>query len=416
MTFLSDAVLVVSCLVVQAFFAGSEIAMVSADRLALRAAADGGNAGARRAIQLLERPARLVGMCLLGANVATITGATILSNALGGLVGIGSELIVIAVYTPLTVIFAEVLPKSIFLQHANSLAPRVSRPLGALQALFTPPLWVSERFTRGVLWLAGRTAQDVHKVRREDIQLLLETTETSDLHADEREIIRRVFEFSETLVSEAMVPLIEVVAVPETATVDEAAASLVEHGFSRLPVYRKRVDRIVGIVSHSDVLAATDGAMRVSKAMREVLFVPESTRVDALFVELRRRRQRLAVAVDEYGGAVGLISMEDILEEIVGDIQDEFDRRRPQVRKLGERTWVASGRAEIDVLYSATGFEMPEGDYETLAGFLLARLGHVPQVGERLAWDNFQFIVAQASDRAILEVEIQKTGGTQAKP
>jgi CBS domain containing-hemolysin-like protein len=413
---LSDAVVVAACLAVQAFFAGSEIAMISADRLALRGAADAGDAGARRAMQLLERPARLVGMCLLGANVATITGATVLANAFGHLGGFGGELLVVAVYTPLTVIFAEVIPKSVFLQYANTLAPRLARTVGALQALFTPPLWISERFTRGVLWLAGRTAQDVHRVRREDIQLLLETSETSDIHADEREIIRRVFEFSETLVSEAMVPLIEVVGVPETATCDEAAASMVEHGFSRLPVYRKRVDRVVGIVSHSDLLAASDGDMRVAKAMREVLFVPESTRVDALFVELRRRRQRLAVAVDEYGGAVGLISMEDILEEIVGDIQDEFDRRRPQIRKLGERTWIASGRAEVDVLFNATGFEMPEGEYETLAGFLLARLGHVPQVGERIGWGSYQFTVAQATDRAIVEVEIQRTGTPAGKP
>ena len=144
--------------------------------------------------------------------------------------------------------------------------------------------------------------------------------------------------------------------------------------------------------------------------MREVAHVPESKKVEALFYELRRKRQRLAVAVDEYGGAVGVISMEDILEEIVGDIEDEFDGRRPLVRKVGEREWIASGRVESEALRAATTFEIPEGDYETLAGFLLARLGHVPAPGEKLPWGQWVFTVTSANERAILEVSMTATG------
>jgi CBS domain containing-hemolysin-like protein len=217
-------------------------------------------------------------------------------------------------------------------------------------------------------------------------------------------MILRVFNFSETEVQDAMVPLIEVVAVAETATVDEAAALAVEHGFSRLPVYRRRVDRIVGVVNHSDLMFVDDGSLPVQRVMHDLVYVPETKRVDQLFLELRRKRQRLAVVVDEYGGAVGLISIEDILEEIVGDIEDEFDRRRPLVRKTGEREWTASSRVEAEALLSVTGFEMPEGDYETIAGFLLSRLGHVPAVGEVLSWEGWTLTVSKANERAILEV------------
>jgi CBS domain containing-hemolysin-like protein len=160
---------------------------------------------------------------------------------------------------------------------------------------------------------------------------------------------------------------------------------------------------------HSDLLFAPDDSQPVSTVMHEMLFVPETKRVDELFLDLRRRRARLAVAVDEYGGAVGLISIEDILEEIVGDIEDEFDRRRPLVRKIGEREWIASGRVEGEDLLTTTGFDMPEGEYETLAGFLLSQLGHVPAVGERLTWGPYVFTVALANERAILEVAIKCT-------
>ncbi|MFN7147833.1 MAG: hemolysin family protein, partial [Myxococcota bacterium] len=249
----------------------------------------------------------------------------------------------------------------------------------------------------------------VHAVRREEIQLLLDRATQTDIHDEEKEMILRVFNFSETEVADAMVPLIEVVAVPESATCADARSLMIEQGFSRIPVYRKRIDRIVGIVMHSDLLFAPDDARTVGSVMHEVMFVPETKRVDELFLDLRRKRQRIAIAVDEYGGAVGLISIEDILEEIVGDIEDEYDRQRPLVRRVGERQWVASGRVEGEDLYDATGFEMPEGDYETLAGFLLTRLGHVPAVGERLTWGTYVFTVSLANERAILEVDVQCT-------
>jgi CBS domain containing-hemolysin-like protein len=211
------------------------------------------------------------------------------------------------------------------------------------------------------------------------------------------------------MVEDAMVPLIEVAGVPDGATCDDAAAVMVEQGYSRLPIYRKRIDRIVGLVNHHDLLFAADGKAPVTSVMHPVSFVPETKRVDELFLELRRKRQRIAVAVDEYGGAVGLISIEDILEEIVGDIEDEFDRHRPLVRKVGEREWVASGRVEAEALALHTGFEMPEGGYETLAGFLLTKLGRVPAAGERLTWGDHVFTVSLANERAILEVNIART-------
>lgn len=410
----AELVLVALCVVLQGLFSGSEISLVSSDRLVLRARADNGDRAAQRVLQLLERPTRIVGTCLIGTNTATIAGATLVANLLHRL-GDAPELLVVAVYTPITIVFAEMVPKSIFQQYANTFAPIVARPIAALSAILRPALWAVEGATRLLMRALGVPDAQVHTVRREEIQLLLDSAGTSDIHEEEKEMIRRVFDFSETLVADAMVPLIEVVAVPETATCEEARAVMVEQGFSRLLVYRKRIDRIVGMVMHSDLLFAPDDARPVGSVMHEVMFVPETKRVDELFVDLRRKRQRIAVAVDEYGGAVGLISIEDILEEIVGDIEDEYDRDRPLVRRVGERQWIASGRVEAEDLLQTTGFEMPDGDYETLAGFLLSRLGHVPAAGEQLACDGYVFTVSLANDRAILEVDVQKTAARSVR-
>ncbi len=403
-----ELVLIAVLILVQGFFSGSELAIVSSDRLVLKNRADEGDAGAVRVLALLARPARLVGTCLIGTNLALIAGSTVAAHLLHE-IGDMPQIVVVLLFTPVTIIFAELLPKSIYRANATRIAPVVAPILTAISVALSPALTAVEWLSRRIMRAIGAGETEPNTVRREDIRLLLNNAEKTDIHADEKEMILRVFHFSETLVQDAMVPLIEVIGIPENATCDEAAALMVEAGFSRMPVFRKRIDRIVGQVTHSDLLFAADGNAPVGTVMQEILFVPETKPVDATFLDLRRKRKRLAVAVDEYGGAVGMISIEDILEEIVGDIDDEFDRRRPVVRRVGEKEWVASGRVEGEQLQAATGFSTPSGDYETLAGFLLTRFGHVPAVGERITWGTFVFTVTLANERAILEVGIQDT-------
>ncbi len=402
----AGAGLLVVGVLVQALFAGTEISLMGADRLVLRARADEGDAAALRVLTLLERPARLVSTCLVGGAFGSVFAATVVTDMAAHFTA-NPTLAAAIVFPPIAIIFCELIPKALFHQYATVLAPRLIVPLLAMSTLLRPLLWVTEHITRGLSRAFGVKDGDGHAgVRREDIQLLLDTSPSADIQAEEREMILRVFNFSETLVQDAMVPLIDVVSIPETATVAEAIVLAAEQGFSRLPVYRKRVDRMVGVVTHSDLLFAPDPAASVGSVMHEVVFAPESKRIDKLFLELRRRRQRLAIAVDEYGGGVGVISIEDILEELVGDIEDEFDRRRPLIRRTGEREWTASGRLESEALKATTGFELPEGDYETVAGFVLSCLGHVPAVGEHVTHSGWRFEVGKANERAILELNI----------
>lgn len=393
------------CVIAQGFFSGSEIALVAADRLVLKSRADAGDAAAARVLAMLQRPTRLVSTCIVGIAIASVAGATVLTEALSPYTQSPSIWVAVLI-PPVTILFSEMVPKSASHQRATEWAMRVAPIIGGLEVLLRPGLWLIERTTRLVMRALGVRDGDSQTVRREDIQLLLDNSPSADIRADEREMILRVFNFSETLVQDAMRPLIEVMAISENASVEEAAHMAIEQGFSRLPVYRKRVDRIVGVVMHADLMFAQDPAIPVGKVMRDILFVPEAKRVDELFIELRRKRQRLAVVVDEYGGAVGLISIEDILEEIVGDIEDEFDRRRPALRRGPDGLWTASGRVETEALLAETSFELPEGDYETLAGFVLSRLGSVPPVGATLVHEGWTLTVTKATDRAIIELTL----------
>ena len=252
----------------------------------------------------------------------------------------------------------------------------------------------------------GGPTQAEHGITREGLKLLLQAAKETDLTAEDRQLLERVFAFPEGDVQDAMVPLISVVAISKDLTVAQAMDTMIDSSHSRLAVYQDRVDRICGLIHHHDLLCIDDWSLPVGTVMRPPLFVPESMKLDDLLMELKRTRQHMAVAVDEYGGAVGIITIEDLLEELVGEIQDESDDALDLVRRNGERQWIASGRAEREHLEQACGLSFPEGDFETLAGFILSRLGRIPKPGESVKHDGFNLTVAKASDRAVLEVRI----------
>jgi len=398
--------LLVLCVLSEGFFSGSEIAVVSADRLTLRTEADRGRRGAVLTLELLSRPTWLLGTCLIGTNLSTISGATISAVLVARHLGL-PEAAAVIFFWPLTLTLGELVPKAVYQHHADRIAPVVIFPLKALSVVLSPALWSFEQIGR----MLGAGAQgEQPAVTREEIRLLLDGPQElgSDLRPVDQALIRRVFQFPESVVEDAMVPLIEVVAVPAATTVAQAARRMAISGHSRLPVYRDRIDQIAGLVLHQDVLAASDWNAPVSAFMRNVLFVPESKRVDDLLVEMRRERSHMAIAVDEYGGAVGIITIEDLLEEIVGEIEDESDRSRELVWRTGEREWTASGRAEREHLEQTCGLALPDGDFETMAGYILGVLGRVPRPGEYVSVGDFQLPVAKTNDRAILEVVIRR--------
>lgn len=392
-----------TCIVCEGFFSGSEIALVSADRLRLKADADDGHRGAALALALLDRPGFTLGACLVGTNVCTIGAGTLAAYWVHQRFG-WPEVFAAALVIPFTLTLGEMVPKAVYQHHADRLSRIVVYPLRVFATLISPLLWAVERLTL----LLGATPESAISLSRQEIRILLEDAPTADLTGEEQQLIRRVFAFTEAVVEDAMVPLIQVAAVPESATIDDVVSRMIETGHSRIPVYRDRIDRVTGVVLHSDLIGAEDWSAPISSVARPPLFVPETARVDTLLLQLRRQRQRLAIAVDEYGGAAGLITVEDLLEEIVGEIEDESDKGRAAVRRTGKRDWVAAGHAEREHLEAACGLLLPDGDFETVAGYLLMVLGRVPRTGEFSEVGEYTLLVSKASDRAILEIKISR--------
>ena len=406
MTF--SLIIILLFLLGEGFFSGSEIAMVSANQLQLKVRAEEGDKGAALALQMLKRPEFLLGTCLIGTNICTVGASTVAAWQFAHIWGAKGTLIVALVLFPVILLYGELVPKSVYRERADTLVTLVVYPLRILSLVLTPILLLLELFTSKLFPALG-IQEGNEAPSREDIQRLLEDADEVKIDEDERQIIQRVFAFTEATVEDVMVPLIEVKMIDREASVASAIEAIVSGGHSWLPVYEDRVDHIVGLLHHRDLLEEEDSEVPVHQLMRPVNFVPETKSIDDLFGEFRLSHQRLAIAVDEYGGGVGLVTQEDLLEEIVGEIDDEHDRRDRKVRQLGPRTWLVRARAEEELLLEAIGFKMPEGDYETLAGFMLEHLGHIPQAGERMNQGEWTLEVVRASDRAILEVRMTHT-------
>lgn len=400
-------VIVAVCLALEAFFSGSEIAVVASNKALLRQRAAAGSRLSRLVQEFHDRPQWLLGTTLIGTNLATVISvstATIFFRSRWGEIG---ELYTLLVISPLILLFAEMIPKVYFQQFADRIAPRVLVPLWVVSRLFSPLLAVLTGLAGALTHLFGAGAGANPFVTREEIQSLLTGSgRRTERTVPEQQMIGRVFRFAETLVREAMIPLVHVRALNQESTVAEALAEVRKEMHSRYPVFAERVDNIVGVLSSVDLLQATDPAAPIKSLLRPAVYLPENMPVQDALARMQKDDFLLAVVVDEYGGCVGLVTREDILEEIVGEIEDEHDRRTRLFRKLDDRRYLIQARMEIDQINESLDLDLPEGEYETLAGFLLSRFGRIPQVGEQTRYRDLVFTVQEATPRAIQSVEV----------
>ncbi len=407
------SVLIVLCALGEAFFSGSEMALVACDKIRLRLAAESGNRGAQRALALFGHPARLFSTTLLGTNLCLVTSTTIVTLLIIKYAGPqydGWALLL----SPILLIFAEIVPKNVFRHHADRLVPRLAFGLVGFGALMSPIVWLFSKMTTGLMKLLNPDSSetDIGKISRDELRLLLRSTPNrpSDIHESEKKMISRIFDFSEKNVRDMMIPLIEVFAISDKTTVAQALLAFIQKDYSRLPVYHERVDNLVGILHHFDLFDAPTDAKDISSLIRAALYVAETEPARDVLLKLKRHGSHLAIVVDEYGGSVGIVTIEDILEEIVGEIDDEYDTQHQQFQRIGPNTFLIHARIEIealnDILAEHSQFEIPEGDYETLGGFLMERFLRIPQKGETIDVDGYHFEITKANERSIIEAKL----------
>ena len=414
----SDILLFLICIGLSAFFSGSEVALIAITRAKVRILLNEKRVGAQSLAELKESPDRILITILVGNNIVNISATAIATAAaikIWGEIGVG---IATAAVIIILLLFGEIGPKLYASRTTEKFALTVAPVILLLSRLLGPVFWVIERYR------AGRAAKGTSSepvVTEDEIKEWIDVgKEGGAIEQEERELLYSVFEFGDTSAREIMTPRVDVVLMEDTHTLDSALKLFNETGFSRIPVYHDQVDNITGVLNVKDVLSALIEGKRdesIRNVMYDPFFVPESKKIDDLLKELRVRRVQLAIVLDEYSTFVGIVTVENILEELVGDILDEFDQEEPDIQKVSTDTYIIGAQVWVEDVNEELSLSLPVDEaYETIGGLIIDRLGHIPHPGESIAIPDVgaTLVVTQMHGRRVVKVKLVLSGSQDA--
>lgn len=396
-----------------AFFSAAETAFISANKIRVRLLAE--EEKLTKAIilnRLLSRPNRLLATVLVGNNIANIAASALATAAAVQLFPDFGVTIATAVVTTLVLIFGEITPKSFATQKAEKLALQFARPIELLSFLLYPLVKILTGATNFFIkLLGGKPSSQGPFVTEEEIRALVIAGEKQGLiEAEEKEMIDSIFEFDDTIVREVMIPRIDVAGVPAEMDINHFVDWTIKLGHSRIPVYEGSLDNIVGIVYVKDLLPfwGKNNNFPVQQIMRPAYFTPESKKINDLLQEFQQLKIHMAVVLDEYGGTAGIVTFEDLLEEIVGDIQDEYDQEEEKIQPIDDRTIIADARTNLDEINERLNLELPEEEFDTIGGFFYSLVGRVPKEGETVEFEDCVLTVCKVNGRRIKSIQIKR--------
>ena len=411
------SVLLVACIGLSAFFCSSETAFISLQRLRVEHLVETKVKGASRVARMIGRPEKLLSTILLGTNLVNTAAAVLATVMAAHLLGLGEErgaLIATIGVTIILLIFAETTPKTIAAHYSEKLSLLFVRPIELISWLFTPFVFVLSWIASGFTKMVGGTPVPRSLVSEEEIRTMISVGhKEGTVEKEEAEMLHKVFDFGDRPVREVMVPRPEVVCIEQGSTVADFLALYAESPLSRFPVYQENMDNVVGILSVKDVLMALAKETithnsTIDDLIRPAYFTPETKRINELFAEMQSENYRVAVVVDEYGGTAGIVSLSRLVEEIVGPVGDEFAEVEKEYEAINEYTFQVDGGMRIEEANAEMGLDLPEGDYETAAGFVLHLLGHIPRQGERLRYKGLKLEITRMRGMKIEEILLTK--------
>ena len=413
--------LIVVLILFKGFFSGSEIALVNSDRIRLRHRTKQGHKGSALALRLLQKPEVLLSTTLVGTNISTIALTTIGTLMMIGWFGEGGELYAFLILTPLLLVLGEIVPKSVYQQKSTAITPVIIYPLRWSSWIFYPVIFVFSRIARLCARLVGAGAAEQRLfITREQLRTLVDMAEQSAaLSESNRGRIRRVIRFADTTVAEAMVPIGRVVAIDRRKGRRRSTRTAVEmvrrHGFNRLPVYENNTSNIVGVVTLTtwDLMSAELAKKPLEDLIRPALYVAPNQTIDQLLPDLGKRKDHMAVVVDEFGSAVGMITMEDIVEEVVGEIDVGYDfeeympKDRREYEEIGDNCYLMDSHLSISQVNEVLGIHLPATEFHTLGGLVMSRLRRVPRVGDHIVEAGFRVTVIEAAERTPEKLRVE---------
>ncbi|HPK53186.1 MAG TPA: hemolysin family protein [Smithellaceae bacterium] len=409
---------VIGCLILEALYSGGEIALISSDINKIRFFARRGSFAAKQALKLMKQPEWFISTTIIGTNLSIVTSSTLATGFFLEVFGPvrGEQISFLIIFPTLLVM---IIARSIFQQYAEKMAMKLAFFIRISSVIFYPAAYLIATASRWtVRFLTGQRVKNPSYITKEGLKFVLgEKTQGSDILKTEREMVSRVFDFSEITADKIMIPLSALTALPVTTKITDAARIVAGKKYLRIPVYQGQIFNIVGVLHYFDLLQALyeqkegSGDAKAEKTIesclqKQVLYVPETKKAGELLMDMQRKHEPMAVVVDEYGGALGIVTSSDIEEEIVGSIDDEYSTGEKLYKKIAPGKYLMNGRMGIDELEQILALELPVGNYETLGGFLMFKLGKVPQRKEKLEYSGINFIIENADQKSIREVMV----------
>ena len=419
-----EIIVIAFLILLNGLFVAAEFALVTVRRSRIEQLIDEGNSGARRVQRLKSNTGRFlaviqIGVTFVGFLAAAFAGASIVGEleealdtipALQPQAGLIALLLVTTLVSLVTIVFGELVPKAIALAHAERLALLFAGPIDLLGRVMAPLVWLLTTLTQTITRVFGIADKQQERVTAEELMILVERGgEQGVIEAEEQQMIGAVLELGEQRVHEVMVPRIDIKALPSTAMMDEIIDTIVSEGHSRIPIYSESIDNILGILYAKDLIPylARGEQPDIRSILRTPLFVPESISVDDLLHNFQRGKVHIAIVLDEYGGTAGLVTIEDLIEEIVGEIQDEYDVEEPMIVSLSDDEARVDGRASVDDMSEHFGVELDSDDkeqYDTVGGLVYHEIGGVPNVGDTVEVHGLTLTVESTDGRRVGKV------------
>ena len=413
---IGSLVVILVCILLSAFFSSSEAAFLSLQRTArLTHLVNTGAAGAARVAGMLQEPGKLLSTILLGNNLVNVAFTALVTVIFIDLFDEGVGVIAATVVgTAVLLILGENIPKAMAVRHSERLAFMYARPLQLMETVLFP-LVVPLQWTTRVSKIGEDEARPEVSITEAELRTLIDVGEAEGaFDPEEAEMLESVFRFGDKEVREVMTPRTEVVFVERGTSLSELLDTYAEHSHTRFPLFKENTDNVVGILSAKDILKAMSARTispedSVTDVIRDAYFVPETKRIVELFDELRQTGNQLAIVIDEYGGIAGLVTLKTLLEEVVGRVGEEGISPEEEYEAIGENTFQVDGGMSIDEVNEELGIRLPEGEFETVAGFVLDVLGHIPATGEQFEYANLKVEVTTMDNLKIESVKVTKS-------
>lgn len=413
-------VLVVVCLVLSTFFSSSETALTTVNLIRIRNLADNGDKAAAWVLKARRDQSKMLGAILIGNNVVNLSASSMLTVLVTDVFGSQAVGAATGVLTLLVLLFGEITPKTIATLEAEKNALRFARVICLLMTILTPVIFVVNLLSGGVLRLLGVDPnKPTDSITEDELRTIVEVGhEKGVIESEEKEMINNVFDLGDSVARDIMVPRIDMSFVDVEASYEELMEIFRRDHYTRLPVYEDNTDNVIGIINMKDLILLEDrAAFSVRDYLRQPLFTFESKKLSELMIEMRKTSNNIVIVLDEYGATAGLITLEDILEEIVGDIRDEFDAdEEDELKEISKGEYLADGSMNLDDINDRLGLELVSEDFDSLGGFMIDRLEHLPAEGEEVDTEEVRLVVEKVNKNRIDKVHIyvKKTVANEA--